>query len=131
MPIPKNELTKTINPEIAANIRDLAVQKRNLPSNAQSGAVTLNPTSIHFQQQQLAAKAEKATNGNRAEVAETAISGMEAMSGASCAFSLASAGIAVLGALDMISTPIDIAPRDSLAISPEDQLDPATAMIPR
>jgi hypothetical protein len=131
MPTQKNELKKSVNPEIAASIRDLAVLKRNLPLNVQPGAVTLNPRSIHLQQQQLTAKAERATNGNRAEVAENAISGMEAMSGAGCALSLASAGIAVLGALDMISTPIDIATRDSLAISPDDQLDPATAMIPR
>lgn len=64
-------------------------------------------------------------------MAENAISGMEAMSGASCALSLATAGVAVLGVLDMISTPMDITPDESLAISPDDQLDPATSMIPR
>ena len=128
---PKQSTEKAVNPEIATSIRELAGLKRGAALKLPQPGMTINPRAIHLQQQQLAANIERSTNGNRAEMAENAMAGMEAMSGASCVLNLASAGVAVLGVLDMISTPMDIAPDDSLAISPDDQLDPATSMIPR
>lgn len=132
---PVHPAGKPANPDVAKSIRDLSVLRRNttMQPNTASTGMTINPLAIRMQQQRVESSVDRAANGNRAEVAENAIAGLEAMSGAGAAGAMSAIGLAapLLGALDMISTPITVESSSSMALSPEDQLDPATSMIPR